>query len=125
MQTKLSLRGLDPKDSEAALDVLESRGLLSDARFCEAYVQSRRTRGFGPLRIAAELKAKGVVAELIDSSVDERHPSWLEHARAIHHKRYRDADVRDGQDYARRMRFLLQRGFSAELVRRVLKFDDE
>jgi regulatory protein len=124
LQTKLSLRGLAPEDSESALDVLEAKGFLSDARFCEAYVHSRRNRGFGPARIAGELKAKGVAAELIDSSVDERNSSWLEQAKAIHLKRFRDTDVIDGHDYARRMRFLMQRGFSAEMVRCVLKFDE-
>ena len=31
-------------------------GLISDARFAESYFQSRKNRGFGPLRIKNELK---------------------------------------------------------------------
>ena len=35
-------------------------GLISDARFAESYFQSRKNRGFGPLRIKNELKQKGI-----------------------------------------------------------------
>lgn len=123
IQAKLSQRGVDAEEAAPVLDRLEAAGLLSDARYCEAYVNSRRDRGYGPVRIVAELRAKGVAADLIESLVDERHPSWQEVAHAVYHKRYKTG-IADNQDYARRLRFLVQRGFPADLARRVTKHAD-
>ena len=42
------------------IDGLEQDGLLSNERFAESYFQSRKRRGFGPLRIKNELIQRGV-----------------------------------------------------------------
>ena len=42
------------------IEGLEQDGLLSDERFAESYFQSRKRRGFGPLRIKNELIQRGV-----------------------------------------------------------------
>ena len=44
------------------IDGLEQDGLLSDERFAESYFQSRKRRGFGPLRIKNELIQRGAVS---------------------------------------------------------------
>ena len=44
----------------AVIEGLEQDGLLSDERFAESYFQSRKRRGFGPLRIKNELIQRGV-----------------------------------------------------------------
>ena len=46
---------------------LERDGLLSDERFAESYFQSRKRRGFGPLRIKSELIQRGVKENLFYS----------------------------------------------------------
>ena len=39
-------------------------GLLSDERFAESYFQSRKNKGYGPLRIRNELKQRGIGDQL-------------------------------------------------------------
>ena len=45
---------------EDSIDQLIQDGLISNERFAESYFQSRKNRGYGPLRIKNELKQKGV-----------------------------------------------------------------
>lgn len=57
-------------DVAAALDRLESLGLLDDLAFARGFAQSRAVgRGFGARRIAAELARKGVARGIIDAAL--------------------------------------------------------
>jgi regulatory protein len=101
------------------LGELEGRKLLSDHRFAEsrAHVLSRK---YGTARIRQDLKARGVATEIVDrlSSGGD-----LERARSILARKYRfPADSRE--ELARRARFLQARGFSYEVISRlILKVD--
>ena len=50
-----------------AIDDLVRDGLLSDERFAESYFQSRKNKGFGPLRIKNELNQRGIKESIFDS----------------------------------------------------------
>src|SRR5690606_7138195 len=54
MLRKLRQRGAATELAEIELDRLQEQGLLSDERFCEAYVYSRSQRGYGPVRLREE-----------------------------------------------------------------------
>ena len=51
MLRKLKLRGASADQCEAVIEQLQEDGLLSDERFCEAYVHARVQRGYGPQRL--------------------------------------------------------------------------
>ena len=57
---KLSPRVESKELLEEEIEKLKADGLLSDERFAESYFQSRKNRGYGPLRIRNELKLRGV-----------------------------------------------------------------
>ena len=52
------------KDS---IEELQNDGLLSDERFAESYFQSRKRRGFGPIRIKYELNQRGIEERIFNS----------------------------------------------------------
>ena len=56
---KLTKRFESKEDINLNLDRLEEKNLLSDSRFAEEYVQARRKKGFGPIKISAELEKRG------------------------------------------------------------------
>ena len=58
------------------IEKLKNEGLLSDARFSEAYMRSRFNSGFGPVRIKYELNKKGVSKILIDKALIETDLDW-------------------------------------------------
>src|SRR5690606_19619366 len=106
-------------DLDTLLDQLEESGLLSDRRFAESLTRMRSGRGYGPLRVRAELAAKGVGAAAVEQAMQEE-PDWLHLARSALHKKFGALPPADRESRARRYRFLAQRGFSAEQINAAL-----
>ena len=102
---------------DALLDGLEREQLLSEARFVESRVHLREAR-FGVRRIQTELAGHGVAlpAELAARLRGDE----LERARALWQRRF-GTPAADAAGRAKQARFLIGRGFSAEVVRRVVK----
>jgi len=124
LRGKLLGRGADRDEVERLLGRLERERLLSDERFAGEYVEARRQRGFGPLRIRAELRERGVAEELIAGLLDEGDDAWAQAMHEAHDRRFGEGPPADLRDLARRGRFLAYRGFSGERVRRFLRFED-
>ncbi|MEO6407486.1 MAG: RecX family transcriptional regulator [Burkholderiaceae bacterium] len=104
-------------DVEALLDWLEANRFLSDERFVESRVHARITR-FGNARIRLELAQHHAV--LSPDAERRLRESELERARAVLARKY-DPAATDPASRARQSRFLAGRGFSAEVVARVLR----
>lgn len=104
----------------AVLARLEGEGLLSDSRFAEAYTRSRISRGQGRLRIANDLKRKGVDEAVIDTALAEADMDWPGLAVEVLIKRFGSTPAADRREKARRMRFLQQRGFNGDEIRHAL-----
>lgn len=102
-------------------DALAREGLLSDERYIEAYHQSRVRRGWGPLRIRADLREHGISDALIDAYVDINADYWWDVIRAARTKRFGDAPPQRFEERAKQARYLQSRGFTAEQVRGALK----
>jgi regulatory protein len=104
------------------LDALATDGLQDDARFAESYVHSRGGRGYGPRRIATELRARGLDATVIERALAVC--DWVAQARAAQHKKFGSAPA-NRAERARQARFLDYRGFDAAQIRQALSTDDE
>jgi len=122
---KLEARGYDITAVEAVLSSLEAKKLLSDERFVEEFVAARVRRGSGPLKIREELRGKGVDSALVDQAVTAHKGSWGRMAEEARRKRFGAATPKDMQERARQARFLQQRGFSMDDIRKALKGDLE
>ena len=120
LRRKLLARGGEAAVVEGVLDALAQRRLQSDARYAEQYVAQRAARGYGPARICAELRERGIDDDVIADWLDERDPVWKDRLAEVARKRFGAAGPADFRDRARRARFLEYRGFGAELIRRVL-----
>lgn len=100
-----------------ALAWLIAQGYLSDARFVQSRVHVRAQR-FGNLRIRQELA--GHQLELSPEAASALGASELERAQAVHARKFRTGPSSVAET-AKQARFLTQRGFSPEVVRRVLR----
>lgn len=100
----------------AVVDGLLQKRYLSDERFTESYVRSRSNRGFGPVKIKAELKSKGVINTLIQDYLDEGAPIWFDNAQSQYQKKYGDAPISDYNAWTKRARFMQSRGFTMEHI---------
>lgn len=115
-------KGIDEETVEEAIEWLKGEGILNDAKFAREWVESRKKR-YGRSRLYRELLRKGVGAEIakeaLNGILDEE-----ELKVAIEWGRRRLASIPE-DDPRRREKlasFLLRRGYSWEIVERVLRF---
>ena len=104
---------------EAVLVWLEANGYLSQQRFAESRVAARQGR-FGNLRIRQELQQHGV--RLDADAMHALQATEERRAREVWRKKFGQSAgaIVDAAARARQMRFLSGRGFSPEIVRRVV-----
>jgi len=95
---------------------LVAQGLLSNARYAESFIHSRYQRGQGPQKIRAELRERGVDEALIDAGLETYASHWQELLEQVRLKRFGPARPDDFRERSRQMRFLQQRGFTAEQI---------
>ncbi|MFZ2289963.1 MAG: regulatory protein RecX [Halopseudomonas yangmingensis] len=110
------LRKLQPRVSarsllDAELDRLEEDGLLSDARFCEAYVHARSQRGIGPQRLREELRLRGVGSALVERVLQDQQWDWAALEAQVFAKRFPEGRASEPRERARQLRFMQYRGF--------------
>ncbi len=115
---KLAPHAESAEQLDRLLDDLESRKLLSDARFVEVLSRSRGER-FGTARVRQELKAHGVKDDLLRGAVDGLKQTELARARAVWARRF-GQPATDAAGRAKQMRFLAGRGFAADVIRKVV-----
>ncbi|MDP3086943.1 MAG: recombination regulator RecX [Methylotenera sp.] len=102
----------------AILEDFKKRGWLSDARFAEMLVHARKSK-FGSVRVASELREKGVAEDLIANAVVEVKSTELENARVICRKKYK-ASPASREEWAKQARFLQSRGFGFDVIKKAL-----
>lgn len=103
---------------EAVLDDFEARGWLSDQRFAEALVR-RRSERFGTRKIQDELAQAGVdsaktidlLKNLKETEYQRAHELWLRKFGAL---------AIEQKERARQYRFLASKGFSSDVVSKVV-----
>ena len=117
---KLRLRQHPAVLIDPVLDDLVRRGLLSDERFAAHYVAHRLDKGWGPLRIRAELEVRGVSELLIRTALEDAAPDWEQRLVAVAQRKFGTTPIEGARDRTRRGRFLTQRGFPLGLVYRYL-----
>ncbi len=113
LRRKLARHVQEGEDLEAVLDDLQAKDFISEARVVESTVHRRASR-LGAARIRQELQAKGVAPDL------GLHETEFARAHALWARRF-DALPGDARERGRQGRFLLTRGFSGEVIHRVLR----
>jgi regulatory protein len=116
LRQRLSERGFAPEATAAALDALAAEGALNDGRYAHNYVAYHAGRGRGPIRIGADLRARGLPQELIEAALGSG-PDWRALACAARVRRFGKSAPADWREKARQGRFLQYRGFSADHIR--------
>ncbi len=101
------------------LDDFTSRGWLSEQRAAEQIARLRRSR-YGMARIRHDLQTKGVPAEMVSATLAGLKEGELDAARAVWRRKFRAAPT-SAAERAKQARFLQNRGFSSEVITRLLR----
>jgi regulatory protein len=123
LKRKLAPHAGDESELDALLEDFQKRGWLSEERFTEQMLHARRAK-FGTRRIVQELRQKGVSEEAIGAALPELKDGELETAKAVWAKKF-GTPAADAREKARQVRFLASRGFSQDVIWKVLRQDDE
>ncbi|MFJ2192688.1 recombination regulator RecX [Kitasatospora sp. NPDC087861] len=110
--------------ADEVLTRLEEVGLIDDAAFAAAWVESRHAvRGLSRRALAQELRTKGVAADLVEQAVAQLdHDDETEAARALVDRKLRATRGLDRQVRTRRLvGMLARRGYSEGLAFRVVR----
>lgn len=109
---------IDPEQQvDEVLGWLQDKGYFSEQRFVESRVHVRAAR-YGNLRIRQELAQHGVAVDA--ETAQKLKDSELARARDVWVRKF-GAPAADAAGHAKQMRFLSGRGFSPEVIRRVVK----
>lgn len=120
MFQRLEPRSKDESQLQKLLDKLVEAGYQSDQRFAESFLRSRINRGLGQMRIARELKDKGIDSDLIEEmmSLDT---DWFQLAYESGMKKSQSLDFNDYKDKQKLFRYLAYRGFSMDQIQYALE----
>ena len=102
----------------AVLDDFEARGWLSDERFAEALVRRRGER-YGARKIADELQRAGVDGVQSAALLQSLRETEFQRAHDLWARKY-GLVAQDQRERARQYRFLASKGFSSEVVAKVV-----
>ncbi len=124
---KLLQRGACQDMIDTALDRLTQEGLLSESRYLESYINYRAGSGYGPLRIREELSQRGLSRGDIEEALRESGFNWQEQLQDTWRRKFAGKLPENAKERARQGRFLSYRGYTLEMIGRVLsgrEFDD-
>jgi regulatory protein len=122
LERKLALHEEVPGELAKALDELQARDFINDGRAVDSLV-NRRSGKLGSTRIRQELAAKGLSGEAVTEAMAGLKDTEQSRALDVWRKKFGQAP-QTPQERAKQMRFLLTRGFNAEVVRRVVQGSD-
>jgi regulatory protein len=122
---KLRAKGFTASEIDQGIAALTAEGLLSDTRYIENYIHARHQKGYGPLKIEAELLARGIPKELIEHQLKIADNAWFALAKKSWHKRFKGILPCDYKLRAQQMRFLHSRGFTSEQIENIFSSDHD
>ena len=104
---------------EKVVKKLAVNNILNDERFAEMYLNSRARKGFGPKKIEMELNFKKVDSSFIAIAIAE-YESWTENAQNELLKKFKGVIPTDYNSKMKQKQFLFNRGFSSQIIERIL-----
>lgn len=119
LERKLASFEEEPGSLSLALDDLQAKGFISEARVIESVIH-RRAGKLGLMRIRQELQGKGLDPDAVASALSGLKTTERERAREVWRKKFGEPAA-DAHEVAKQMRFLASRGFGGDVIRQVVK----
>jgi regulatory protein len=106
-----------------ALDELEAKDFISASRVVASTLHQKAPR-YGAARVLHALKNKGIDSDRIADAAASLKDTELERAMAVWQRKF-NAPYQNPAEYAKQARFLAARGFSGDMVSKVLKLSTQ
>ena len=119
LERKLAAHETTPGELAQALDDLQARDFINEGRVIESVINHRAGK-LGAARLKQELAAKGLGGEAVAQALAALKDSELERAREVWQKKFGEP-AQEPRERAKQARFLLTRGFAAEVVSKLVR----
>jgi regulatory protein len=123
LERKLKAFEEAPGELAQALDALQAKDFINEQRVVDS-VLYRRAAKLGTARIRQELQTKGLDPGMVLDAVASLQDTELARAREVWRKKF-GTPPEDAAARGKQQRFLLARGFSGDVVRKVVAGGDE
>jgi len=120
LTVKLNRRFPDEALVAAELQRLADENLQSDTRFAESFVRQRANRGYGPARVLADLRQRGLTETEFQDALRSNDIDWFALAKQVYLKKFGEAQPCDLLEKGKRARFMQYRGFSPDHFQHLL-----
>ena len=127
LEKKLRPHEETPGQLAQVLDDLQAKDFISEARVVESVINRRQAK-LGVSRIRQELFSKGIDKEAVIDAMAGLKATEFERARELWQRKFAaksDGQAIDRAAQTKQMRFLAARGFSGDVIRRVMAGRDD
>jgi regulatory protein len=124
LQNKLRLREFQPDDITEVIDFLIVEDYISESRFADCIFRTRISKGYGKRFIVNELGQKGLTQRDIALAAENVDVNWYHQAEEVYNKRFKEVNITDNKDKAKRIRFMQYRGFSSDEILTVMNVNE-
>lgn len=104
---------------DEVINKLQELKLLDDQRFAEAYIKARTRKGFGPIRLKAELQQRRVSESIINHELSMIN-NWDEIAYTAFKKKFNSSSS-ETKETLKAKSFLQNRGFNFDQIEFCIK----
>jgi regulatory protein len=118
LERKLGSFEEEPGQLAKVLDELQAKGFLDEQRAADSLAH-RRGQKLGTARVVQEMRARGLEADAIENATQHLKATEIERAREVWRKKF-GSPAQDAAERGKQMRFLITRGFSSEIIRRIV-----
>lgn len=116
IEQKLALKGYPQQQVAVVLADLTKQSWQDDKRFAESYINMRSKKGFGPVKIAYELRQQGINKDAIEQLIRAKSIDWQALLEQTYRKKFTSPVIKDNIERGKRIRFLSQRGFPNGMI---------
>ena len=120
LRKKLAPHAESPEELDEVMRRLKKENWQSDSRFLQATANVAAHK-WGAMRIAAKLRQHHLSESDVNATLQNLQLSEYERAKAVWEKKFKGVAYTSPQEYAKQMRFLLSRGFSSDVVRKIIR----
>lgn len=121
LRQKLIRRGYPAEGIDPVLEQLIEERLLDENRYAELYACARADKGYGPLRIARELRERGVPEDAVAATLTGLADDWLPKLRELHRKRFKSRLPAAAAERMQQIRVLRQHGFTLDQIKHLFE----
>ena len=120
LRSKLAPYAETEDELEQTLTRLQKENWQSDSRFLQTTAHANAKK-WGASRIAAKLRQHQLQDEAVNAVLGDLRETEYERAKFVWEKKFKGQHYTTPAEYNKQCRFLLSRGFAADIVRRIVR----